>query len=101
MITRLTQKAERDIAEAFEYYEQKKLDLGYRFIARVEEAIEQIGTNPTLYAPIIGAARRVLVEQFPYALYYTISDDAIVIACLHGKRNPAIAVKRALENPEP
>jgi toxin ParE1/3/4 len=98
---RLTKKAEQDVAEAFDYYEQQKPDLGYRFIARVDEAIEQISENPTLFAPVIGSARRVLVDQFTYVLFYTISEDAIVIACLHGKRNPKLAIARANDKLEP
>jgi toxin ParE1/3/4 len=67
---RLTESAERDIAHAFEWYEREREDLGYRFMARVDEAIESISENPKLYAPMIGEARRALVEQFPYAIWY-------------------------------
>jgi plasmid stabilization system protein ParE len=66
---RLTASAERDIADAFAWYEHQREDLGYRFIARVDEAIESITENPKLYAELIGEARRVLVDQFPYGLW--------------------------------
>lgn len=100
LAVRLTELAVSDLAQAFQWYEEQKPDLGYRFMARVDEALDQIALNPALYAPVIGSAQRVLVEQFPYALYYTISEDAIVIACLHGKRDAQLARSRA-RNPNP
>lgn len=59
---RLTASAERDIAHAFEWYKKEREDLGYRFMARVDEAIETISENPNMFAPTIGEARRVLVD---------------------------------------
>jgi plasmid stabilization system protein ParE len=98
---RVTKQAESDIAQAFEWYEQQKPDLGYRFMARVDEAIEQISQNPKAFAPVIGAARHVLVDQFPYAIWYTVEEDAIVIACLHSKRDQRLVNVRAAAKPEP
>lgn len=101
MSVRLTESAERDIAHAFEWYEKEREDLGYRFMARVDEAIEAISGNPKLFAPMIGEARRILVEQFPYALWYKATgDDVLVIGCLHHKRDMKLAVSRA-NKPEP
>ena len=101
MNIRLTGPAERDIARAFEWYEREREDLGYRFIARVDEAIESLAENPKMFAPVIGEARRVLIEQFPYAIYYKVKPDGVlVIGCLHHKRDMKLAVSRA-NKPEP
>ena len=43
----------------------------------------------TLFARKFKLSRRVLVEQFPFAIWSKIEGDAVVIACLHIKRNPA------------
>jgi hypothetical protein len=40
-------------------------------------------------------ARRAEVEKFPYSVWFKVKDDVLVIACLHGKRSPALAVERA------
>jgi toxin ParE1/3/4 len=94
---RLTASTERDIAQAFEWYERQREDLGYRFIARVDEAIESIGENPKLYAEMIGEARRIFVDQFPYALWYKIGRTGVlIIGCLHHKRDVALARSRAV-----
>jgi toxin ParE1/3/4 len=93
---RLTASTERDLAQAFDWYERQRDDLGYRFIARVDEAVESISENPKLYAETIGEARRVFVEQFPYALWYKIGPAGVlVIGCLHHKRDTALATSRA------
>jgi toxin ParE1/3/4 len=94
---RLTALAEADIAQAFRWYEAKKPYLGEEFIERVEEAIEKIAQNPTLHAKLIEDVRRVDVRKFPYGIWYRVEDDgSVVIACLHHKREPALAKARAL-----
>ena len=92
---RLTSAAEHDVAEAYFWYEAKKPYLGEEFIERVEEAIEKIAENPTLHARLIEDARRVLLKQFPYALWYVVADDgSVVVGCLHHKRDVALAKTR-------
>jgi hypothetical protein len=44
-------------------------------MARENEAIEAISGNPKIFAPMIGEARCVLVEQFPYALCYKATGE--------------------------
>lgn len=90
----LTSTAERDVASAAEWYEAKREGLGGEFLDRVEEAIDRIGMNPLAYRKVTGENRRCLVEQFPYALWFKIHGDAIVVACLHSARNPSVAKER-------
>jgi plasmid stabilization system protein ParE len=98
---RFTAKAEHDVAKAYSWYAKERESLGRQFMQRVDEAVEQISENATLYAPLIDDVRRVLLKQFPFALWYRVEKDAIVIACLHGKRDRPASIRRALENPEP
>ena len=83
----LTLAARRDIEAAAEWYENQREGLGLEFTDRVLEAIEAIERNPFGYAKVIGDARRAVLAQFPYALWFKIEKDAIVIACLHHKRD--------------
>jgi plasmid stabilization system protein ParE len=91
---RLTPLAEHDVSDAYIWYDAKREGLGLEFLDRVDQAIQKIAENPTLYAPIIDDARRVLLEQFPYGLWYTVNDDAVVIGCIHHKRHETLARKR-------
>ena len=91
----LTIPARRDIESAAEWYDNQREGLGLEFTDRVLEAIEAIERNPFGYAKEIGDARRALLRQFPYALWFKIENDAIVIACLHHKRDTRLARERA------
>jgi hypothetical protein len=73
---------------------RKSRTWGLEFIERVEEAILKIAENPLSHGKVIEDARRVLLNQFPYALWYVVADDSVVIGCLHGKRDLSLARTR-------
>ena len=104
MRVRLKKSAKADIERATVWYEKQRPGLGSEFVEHVREAIDRLGENPGGYAKVIDEARRINLRQFPYALFYTVEKDAIVIACLHAKRNPVLVRERAsgvIEMPEP
>lgn len=42
-----------------------------------------------MLSPVHADIRRVLLRVFPYALFYVIEENAIVIlGCFHGRRDP-------------
>jgi plasmid stabilization system protein ParE len=96
---RVSKRAAEDIAQAFQWYENERPDLGYRFMARVDETLERIAENPALFAPKIKDVRRALVDQFPYAIWYRLVDDVVVIACIHTHRSPRVATARTKLEP--
>ena len=92
---KFTAAAERDLAEAFDYYEGKREGLGVEFIKRVDEAVEVVAQNPKLHAPVIEDGRRVLLKQFPFAIWYVVEEDgSVVIGCIHLKRHERLAAAR-------
>jgi toxin ParE1/3/4 len=93
----LTIPARRDIETAAEWYENQREGPGLEVTDRVLEAIEAIERNPFGHAKVIDDARRALLKQFPYGLWFKIENDAIVIACLHHKRDIRLACERAAE----
>lgn len=95
MKTVLTRAARKDIDKAAEYYEIKQEGLGMRFLDRVDEALDKISLNPLGFAKFAGENRRINLETFPYALFFKIKEDAIVVACLYGGRNPRVIKDRA------
>lgn len=93
---RLTRAAKADIAKAAEWYEAQLSGLGDQFLDRVTEAVDSIGGHPQAYRKVIRDVRRANLHQFPYALWFRLEDDAVVIACLHAKRDEVLAKERAL-----
>jgi plasmid stabilization system protein ParE len=92
----LTRTAKADVKAAAEWYEQQRDGLGLEFADCVLEAIDRISENPLAHRKVIGEARRCGLERFPYFMWFTVdANGSIVIACLHGRRNPSLAKARA------
>ena len=63
-------EAERDIAEAYSWYEGRRVGLGEEFLSCVEASIQKIRRDPNLYPVIYKEYRRTLVRRFPYVVFY-------------------------------
>jgi len=73
-----------ELRQAADYYESASTGLGKRFLADVECAIGSLATDLVDHAIRFQDIRRVNLKKFPYALYYLLdADDVIVIAVLH------------------
>ena len=94
MKLRLIKVAQRDIDKAAEFYERQREGLGSTFLDRVDEGLDRINLNPLGYRKIAGENRRCNLEQFPYALWFKVIDEVIVVGCLHAKRDPRLAKER-------
>jgi plasmid stabilization system protein ParE len=71
--------AAADIDDAFLWYEGQRAGLGHDGIAE----------HPLRYPVIRRNTRRALLRRFPYAIYYRVYGDVIVVvACMHGRRDP-------------
>ena len=79
-----------DLRAAHSWYEEQRPGLGDEFADVVDNAVESIiafpGARPVAYRE----TRRLLLERFPYCLYYRIHGDQtlIVVACLHVALDP-------------
>ena len=86
---RLHPQAEAEMTEAAVYYESRQEDLGKRFLASVQDAINGIVINPRLYPVIDLDVRRCLTKVFPFGVLFRLSDDEItVVAVMHLSRHP-------------
>jgi toxin ParE1/3/4 len=85
----LTSLAEADVEEAFRWYETQRPGLGLAFRHAVDIAVAAVESNPEAYTVVHRQTRRVLLPKFPYALYYRIlTEDVVVIGCIHARRHP-------------
>jgi len=81
---------EFDVEAAFEWYETGERGLGLEFLEQLRAAYQRILDHPLAYQELRFHIRRALTRQFPYAIYFSIVDDVIVIvAVLHTARDPA------------
>jgi plasmid stabilization system protein ParE len=82
-------EAETDLANARDWYERQRTGLGAAFLLCVEEVLERIARTPEMYRVGYHDIRRALTRRFPYAVYYRIVDNAVVVlGVLHTRRDP-------------
>ena len=81
--------AAADIEAAHRWYRDKRPALGTEFLEAVREAGARVLANPEAYPIFHREARRVRLKRFPYSLLYRLySETIVVIACMHGRRDP-------------
>jgi len=86
---RLRTEAEKDMSQAYNWYNDQQTGLGDVFLCSVETMLEKISEHPLRFPLIHKSVRRALISQFPYAIFFTLKGSTIeVLAVFHCKRNP-------------
>ena len=82
-------EAEADVVTARAWYERQREGLGSAFLLCVEEVLDHIDRTPGLYPVVYQEVRRAFTRRFPYAVYYRVADDdVVVLGILHTRRDP-------------
>ena len=82
-------EAEADLVDARNWYEEQRQGLGAEFLLCVEEVLERISRMPEMHAVVYEGVRRALTRRFPYAIYYRIeANEIVVLGILHIRRDP-------------
>jgi plasmid stabilization system protein ParE len=93
----LRRQAGSDLRQAFDWYEQQRPGLGVEFVTEVERAIQSLSGRPNSFPKTHGDARRILVNRFPYGVYFVVGARSVsVIGVLHGSRNIDVIVSKRL-----
>ncbi len=80
---------EVDVEAAFNWYEGEEPGLGLEFLEELRAAYHRILDHPLGYQDLRSGIRRALTRRFPYAVYFSIEEEAIVIvAVLSTARDP-------------
>jgi plasmid stabilization system protein ParE len=88
-------EAAREVQEAFDWYEEKSEGLGLEFLRAADACMAGIKRNPLAYATMYQDTRRALLRKFPYALFYVVREERIIVlACFHAKRDPIDWMRR-------
>jgi len=82
--------ADLDIIAGFDWYEKEQTGLGRQFVDEVRSTYDRIAEGPLKYRDMRSGIRRALVRRFPYAVYFAVEGDIVVVlAVLHVHRGPA------------
>jgi plasmid stabilization system protein ParE len=82
--------ADAELPQSAEWYERQQDGLGLRFIDQVQKVLDNILESPERYPVALRDVREAIVSKFPYAVYYRVKSDRVVIlAVFHCSRDPA------------
>jgi plasmid stabilization system protein ParE len=85
----VSSEAELELFEAALRYERERAGLGVRFEAQTAAVFARLVERPLQFPAVEGDARRALVRDFPYAVFFTFTDSVVtVLAVLHLHRHP-------------
>ena len=78
--------AAADVEAAYRWYEQRRAGLGDRFLDAVAVTLHAIEARPMTSAVVHRSTRRALVRRFPYAIFYrVIGERVVVVGCDDGE----------------
>jgi toxin ParE1/3/4 len=90
-------EVEEDVFSGYLWYEKKSYGLGEEFLRLFYAFSSEIVRNPLIYKKVFGDFRRRLLKRFPYAIYFQINDNKVIIFGLfHCARNPE-GIKESLD----
>jgi hypothetical protein len=86
---RFLREVEEDAANGYIWYEAKSRGLGEDFLRMFYASANEMSWNPMRYPKVYQDFRRLLLRRFPYAIYFTIENDQLIVFGLfHCARNP-------------
>jgi plasmid stabilization system protein ParE len=82
--------AQNELDDAFSWYEEQAVGLGYEFLDEIDKSLRLIASYPELQPLVDKKVRRCLANRFPYGIFYGVAGSTIiVVAVAHLKRKPA------------
>ena len=82
-------QAEDDALEVRQWYEARREGLGAEFGLAVDEIVARVVANPLAFQRAHGETRRAVLARFPYAIYFRVVGEEIVVLALHGRQHPS------------
>jgi hypothetical protein len=82
--------ARSDLVEGYQYYEDTEEGLGDYFLATLYSDIESLRIFGGIHSKAYKNLHRALSKKFPFAVYYTIEKESVVVrAVLDCRRDPS------------
>jgi plasmid stabilization system protein ParE len=83
-------KAQKEIIDAWEWYEEKQSGLGDQFKNEVAKKIRTVVENP-LHYPVKGKYREAQTDVFPFLIVFKFDKKAnmiVIVSVFHTSRHP-------------
>jgi len=95
MTIRILDAARQDLVSGFRFYEAQGVGLGSYFLDSLYADIDSLMFFAGVHLSVRGQYFRMLAKRFPFAVYYRIEGDSVLVyAILDCRRSPAWSRKR-------
>ena len=90
MRIRILASASRDLVEGYRFYEKQAQGIGAHFLDSLYSDIDSLIVCAGIHSVHFGKFHRLLSKRFPFAVYYRVEEQAVLVyAVLDCRRNPA------------
>jgi plasmid stabilization system protein ParE len=93
MKVRILSAAANDLTTAMDYYESQSDGLGADFLDEYEKTISRICKFPEAWTCVNSDLRRCLMRRFPYAVFYTVAAEEILVTAIADLRMDPDSIK--------
>jgi hypothetical protein len=97
MKVRFLESADRDLNDAYSFYEKQRDGLGAYFFEQIIPQLDQLPITAGVHRRFTGY-HRYLCKTFPFAVYYKVEDDVILVRRVLDCRQDPSRIGRALED---
>ena len=87
----LSNRARKEIGESWNWYEERQMGLGDRFVKEVTNRVEIIQKAPRRFPTRIKSYKETVLPTFPFVIIYRINEQKKLIritSVFHQSRNP-------------
>lgn len=85
----IRKKAQKDIENAYNWYEDQISGLGERFLEELESCYLRLERNPYAFTGMNNNIRQIVVHKFPFVIVFEINAHRVIIyAVFHTNRDP-------------
>jgi plasmid stabilization system protein ParE len=82
-------EAVAEVADAFDWLEERVPGLGSDFLLCLDATLNSILRQPRQYPRVHRVIRRALIRRFPYEVFVVDdTENIVVLSVFHAKRNP-------------
>lgn len=90
MKLRILDAASDDLVEGFSFYVRREQGIGDYFLTCLYSDIESLRVFGGIHRTVYKNLHRSLSKRFPFAIYYTVEDETVIVrAILDCRRNPS------------
>ena len=98
MTIHILDMAKDDLVEGFYFYEEKEAGLGDYFLSNLFSDIESLKVFGGIHRKSYKRFYRALSKRFPFAIYYTIEGNTVLISSVVDCRRRPSWIRRHLRN---